>query len=1131
MEFRILGPLEVLENGRQINLGGAKQKTLLATLLLRANEVVPIDRLIDALWENEAPETSRKALQVYISQLRKVLGSERLETKRPGYLLRLESNELDVEHFEQLVAAGEFRKALSLWRGPALAEFADDAFAQSDIARLEELHSACAEDRIDVDLASGRHAQLVGELEALVARHPLRERLRGQLMLALYRSGRQAEALDAYQVGRHLLSDELGLEPGDALKQLQRAILTHDSSLELVGAEDATVEVEGPRSVFVGREAELAALRAGLDAALAGHGSLFLLVGEPGIGKSRLAEELTRQARVRGARVLVGRCWEAGGAPAYWPWVQSLRAYLRESETDELRSQLGPGASDLAPILPELREQFPDLPAPSLEAEGARFRLFDALTGFLKNAANARPLVIVLDDLHAADAPSLLLLQYLTRELGDGRLLVLGLYRDVDPTLREPLAQTLAELVREPVTRKISLTGLAPGDVGNFIELTTDTTPTPGLLDAIQQDTGGNPLFVGEIVRLLAAEGRLGEPDFRLSIPEGVREAIKRRVQRLGQDSGHLLTLASVLGREFDLQAVACVSGRSVGHVLSVLDEAMAERIVDEVPSGHGRLRFAHVLIRDTLYEDLTPARRMQLHRQAGEALEHIHAANLEQHLAEAALHFFASVPVGTADKAIEYASRAGDRAASLLAYEEAIRLYKMALTLIEDDSSRCDVLLALGDAQARSGDTPASKTTFREAAELAGRLGLAVHLGRAALGYGGRMFWDVSRDDAHLTPLLERAIAALDDEDSALRVRLLARLAGGPLRDVRFAPERRRSLSAEALTIARRSGDASALAYGLAGYIAAHHSPVHTRDQVELATELIEVAHASGDLERAVEAHEHRFEARLELGDMAGVDADLAAMIELASQLRQPSQDWFVTEIRAHHALLVGRFSEAESLTAEARRLGERAQAWSAEVSFRLQTYTLRREQGRLAETLEMVRASVDKYPTYPMWRCVLAQVTAELELVESREHFALLEKDNFSMLPFDETWLVSMGLLAEAAWSLGHATGAIQLYPRLLPYADRVAVSTPEISTGSVSRYLGLLAATTKRWDEATRHFDEAIEVNTRIGALPWLVYTKRNFANMLNERGARDDAKRAGTLECSALALAEKLGMRLS
>ena len=263
----------------------------------------------------------------------------------------------------------------------------------------------------------------------------------------------------------------------------------------------------------------------------------------------------------------------------------------------------------------------------------------------------------------------------------------------------------------------------------------------------------------------------------------------------------------------------------------------------------------------------------------------------------------------------------------------------------------------------------------------------------------------------------------------------------------------------------------------------------------------------------------------------MAGVDADLAAMIELASQLRQPSQDWFVTEIRAHHALLVGRFSEAESLTAEARRLGERAQAWSAEVSFRLQTYTLRREQGRLAETLEMVRASVDKYPTYPMWRCVLAQVTAELELVESREHFALLEKDNFSMLPFDETWLVSMGLLAEAAWSLGHATGAIQLYPRLLPYADRVAVSTPEISTGSVSRYLGLLAATTKRWDEATRHFDEAIEVNTRIGALPWLVYTKRNFANMLNERGARDDAKRAGTLECSALALAEELGMRLS
>jgi DNA-binding SARP family transcriptional activator/tetratricopeptide (TPR) repeat protein len=233
MEFRILGPLEVFEDGRQVDLGGARQRALLAMLLLRANEVVSTDSLIDALWEEEAPETSRKALQGYVSQLRKVLGKERLRTRAPGYLVRVEPDELDLARFQRFAASGQPADALSLWRGPALAEFGYQRFAQTEIARLEGLRLDCIQDRAEIDLAAGRHSSVVGELEALVKEHPLHEGLRSQLMLALYRSGRQAEALEVFQEGRRALVDELGIDPSRILRELERAILQQDPTLDL----------------------------------------------------------------------------------------------------------------------------------------------------------------------------------------------------------------------------------------------------------------------------------------------------------------------------------------------------------------------------------------------------------------------------------------------------------------------------------------------------------------------------------------------------------------------------------------------------------------------------------------------------------------------------------------------------------------------------------------------------------------------------------------------------------------------------------------------------------------------------------------------------------------------------------
>ena len=450
MDFRILGPLEVLDEGRAITLGGSKQRALLALLLLHPNETLATDRLIDELWGERPPARAAKTVQMQISRLRKALAGETgarsdgvVVTRERGYELRLDPDRVDAHRFERLVAEGRselaggharsavsaLEEALSLWRGAPLAELAYEPFAQREIARLDDLRLAALEQLIEAKLALGGHAEVVGRLEALIAEHPYREGLRAQLMLALYRCDRQAEALQAYQDARRTLVEELGIEPGERLRELERAILAQDPALQLAAKAEPTAgepAAQTPGNVFVGRERELAELIGGLGDALAGSGRLFLLVGEPGIGKSRLADELIAHARTRGARVLVGRCWEAGGAPAYWPWTQALRPYVRESDAGDAplpargrRRGARPDRPRAAPTLPGSAAAVP------LEPEGARFRLFDATVEFLRNAREQRPIVLVLDDLHAADAPSLLLLRFLARELGSTRLLVL----------------------------------------------------------------------------------------------------------------------------------------------------------------------------------------------------------------------------------------------------------------------------------------------------------------------------------------------------------------------------------------------------------------------------------------------------------------------------------------------------------------------------------------------------------------------------------------------------------------------------------------------------------------------------------------------------------------------------------
>ena len=825
MEVRILGPLEVVADGHAVALGGSKQRSVLALLILHANQVVSRDRLVEELWGSSPPKTVDKVLQGCISRLRKALEPEissadqarLLVTRPPGYVLELEAEALDLRRFERAradaraaaargnyaQASAALRAGLALWRGPPLGDLAYEPFAQPEIARLENLRLAALEERLDADLALGRHAAVIGELESLVSAFPLYERFHAQLMLALYRSGRQADALQSYRDARRRLVDELGIEPSPELTRLEQAILRQDSSL------DWAAPAEPPRptdTVFVGRERELDDLDAVLDEALTRHGRLLLISGEPGIGKSTLADQIATEARRRGALVLVGRCWEAGGAPPFWPWVQALNAYLREQDPDVVRGQVSTGAADLAQVLPELRGLYGDLPPPpSSDPEGVRFRFFEATAAFLRRASQAQPLVLILEDLHAADAPSLLLLQFLGGALDGSRLLVVCCYRDVDPTLRDPLAAALADLSRRPEAGFMSLGGLSEPAIERFVKASTGLDPPRAVLASIRRTTGGNPLFVGEMVRLLRTEETLKtmlDPGARLSLPEGIRAVIRSRLRHLPDECSSLLVLAAVLGAEFSLAALEQVSRLDEDRLLAILDEAARERVVADVPGTTDRLRFAHALIRDSIYDELAPGRRRQLHREVGDALERLYAGNPGPHLAELAHHFYESGRPGVAAKALMYARLAAERSLELLAYEEASRLFDVALRILastdgQDEATRCELLLRLGEAQARAGDVAHSKASFRDAADLAATLGLPEQLGRAALGYGGRLIWDASRDDPYLMPLLERALAELGEGDSILRVRLLARLAAGPMRDSTADPNRRRAIAA----------------------------------------------------------------------------------------------------------------------------------------------------------------------------------------------------------------------------------------------------------------------------------------------------------------------------------------------
>lgn len=877
---------------------------------------------------------------------------------------------------------------------------------------------------------------------------------------------------------------------------------------------------------FVGRDHEIETLASAL-----GQGRLILISGEPGIGKTRLAEEFAARARERAARVRWGRCWEGDGAPAFWPWIEIIRNHARELDTDTLRAQLGSGAVDVAHLVDDLRTRLPDLAAPPrLDPKQARFRLFDGIATFLANAATMQPMALILEDLHWADRPSLLLLQFLAREIESSPLLLIGTFRDADVAASNPMAETLGKLARHRHCVRMPLAGLAEPEVHRYVELVLGPDTAADLAASLHRETDGNPFFLAEIVRLLARDPptaadvpAAGARPF--AIPETVRDVIMHRLRACSPDCIALLRVASVIGRGFTLAVLRRLPELEALPLVDLLSEALTGRLLSDNSAVTGGYAFTHSLIREALYEELPMARRVRLHWSVGEALEAHCRPDLDAHAAELAHHFLQAAAHDGAQRAIHYAVRAGAHAGELLAHEEAAAHYTRALRALEqwrpaEERRICTVLLALGDARVRSGDPTGAEADFLRAATLARKLDLPELLGRAALGLG-----EVERFHDRLAGYLEEALERLGSADSGLRVRLLTRLA---VTLYWTQPNtRKRALSDEAVAIARRLAHTSSLAYALAGRIATLSGPDDVEERLAASTEMRRIADTCGDRELAMVGRGWWIADSLALGHIHDVRREIDAFVTAAGELRHPYFVWWSTALQVMRTILEGDFAGAEVLAGEALRRGHHAIVADAMQTFVGHLYVLCLEQERLEQLETIVGAYVQQFPHLPSGHCATALLHADRgRVAEAVTELDALAEDDFAALPRNPEWLSCVAALAETSALLPGAPHAATLYALLVPYARRVIVAgLGVLCSGSVAYFLGMLAARLGRWEEAEAHLEEALRVHRAIGAAPWTAYTQCERARLASARG---DAARAASLRAEALRGAEALGM---
>lgn len=891
--------------------------------------------------------------------------------------------------------------------------------------------------------------------------------------------------------------------------------------LRVVPTARATRDGTASRSAPVGRTRELGVLLGSLDAALAGGGGLVLLVGEPGIGKTRLAEHLAREAERRDARVVWGRCFESDGAPPLWPWAMVLRALLAAGG-EHGRRWLGGVAAVVAQVVPEVCENMEQIvPAPALSPEAARFRFFAAVADVLARAAAERPLVVVFDDLHWADGGSLQLLQLAVRQLAHAPVLFVGTYRDVEMRLAAE-SRLRAQLAR--LGELIPLGGLDAGAVSELVQSLVGRAPPAELVARVHALSEGNPFFVDALVRVAlgtAAGDSLTQRLADLRVPEGIRDVVRERVRPLAPATRRLLAVAALFGREFAVPLLARAAGVTDDVVATALDEAGQLALV-EAAAGGVRARFTHALIPDTLAADLPRAERATLHGRIGDVLAPLVEGGTA-HVDAVATHFFEAAAAGRAEEAVAWARRAATDALARLGYEDAARHFRRALDLLDagcpaTPDTRFDLLFALGLAERWMGDTPAARATFRRAAEVARMAGDAERLARAALAHGGGLasFWDIELGvvDRDRVTLLQEALAGLGPAPTAPRALVEARLAAA----LAWSPAHRETVSqlgADAAAIAAQLGDERVLAAVAANRHWTEWAPDNLAQRLRDAADVVRLATRAGEPELVLQGLAFRAVDLLEAGDARAADEATARFAAIAEEHRQPRQLWWLHVYRGMRAHMAGRFDDMEAAAAAGVAVGQLAQPELAQEAFNAQHAMALLVLGRAAEVIPAVRAFAET--GIPAWRCGLASLCVGAgDLEGARREVERVMNGGIEQLPRDLTWFFSLSRLAHAVHVLDDRASAAALYAQLEPFADKVGVlAYGVLCEGAIARPLGLLAATLGRADDAVGYLQRALEQNARIGAPALVTHTQYRLARVLIARDAAGDRARAHAL----------------
>jgi tetratricopeptide (TPR) repeat protein len=982
-------------------------------------------------------------------------------------------------------------------------------------------------------------------------------------MVALYRSERTADALAVYRAGREVLAEALGIDPSPELQALEVAILRQNPELaaptnRLAAAKStafgstaiASVPLPSrlgikPITGVIDRESERAALTDALKRVSGGYGrEVVLIAGEPGQGKTTLVSETARQAHDQSFTVLLGRCDEDLGAP-YLPFQEALTHLATHADAELIRAHVANHGGELARMVPALQKRLEEVPPPqSTDPDTERYLLYSAVVGLLESASTAAPVILVLDDLHWADKPSLQLLRHLVANTSTARLLVIGTYRGVELSASHPLTEALAALHREPAgVSSVDLKGLDDTGVIAFMEAAAGHTLDDdgiALAHALYRETDGNPFFVAEVLRHLSESGAIFQDETghwttarrgdQLIVPDSVRQVIGARVAQLGDPATKVLSIAAVIGRDFELDLLIEAMDADEDDLIAVLDTAQGAALVREDPQTPGRYSFSHALIQHTLYEELGVTKRTRAHHQVGEAIERLCDGVPNERVGELARHYLLATRPTDAQKAIAYTRQAGDSALVALAPDEALRYFSQALELIEhgtvvDPFTRLDLLIGLGTAQRQVG-APNFRTTLLDAARKASDLGDTERLVTAALANNRGFFSAFGQVDTDRVEILEAALEALPDADSSARARLLSRLCC----ELTYGPlERRLFLAQEAKAMARRLADPATLVAVINDCSPALLIPSTLWEQVADGRKTLAMAESLADPVALFWTAAFLQIAATRMGEfeLAALTLDMAK--ELSQRVKQPALLWTASLLDSALSLRHGDPERAEQLATSALEVGSASGQPDAFAFYGRQLVAIRRQQGRGGELISMFADLADQNPGVPAIRANLAGLLLDVgDHHAARRQTEVAAAEGFA-LPMDTAWVDGIVHYSRVVIELGLPAPAEQLLGLLAPYHDQVA-GTGFTYLGPVASCLGGLATVLGRYDEAERLFEEASELNTR-GRMRYAEgETQVLWGRMLLARAGQGDAGRAHELLEQARADAQARGYAL-